>query len=1476
MVECDVLHDEGYHFRLWKPEGLPMTQFNADALTIPEDQATDISVKAVWDKSQMLPPHGARIWIFKARIDRHNEEVTIHMDDRATWAPVTEGKETDHLRVVEMFSGGFAGWAMAWKTLQPAMTRTMESLAIDNDVQACRTYAITHKATFLPEEAQLTTDVFATKGHALIWNANVERPELCAQITRINPEIVTISAPCPAWSGANKKNASTGLDKEEGRLMLRAILMCRTWRPKVIALEQVANFNTHVHKPMIMKAIQMMGYRVLGQKVLNADRHCQTSRCRWLALLVRITDGTTHPTVPWPTTPRPMPSPVMMLRLEDLHLLVLDARIIAVASNPKLHSTGRRMSEEQVLQSRMYDKTQTLPCFLAQYGNQHNLPMHTLEQAGYYGHFLAATAEEPSRFWHPAEVAILHGTMEQFWVDADLPTSWRITGNCIATPHAMYLLVNALRYVDQPLDMNQVFQDFHDKKLVAENCMLINTSQGQLLISNQDERSPEVMRRIMDLFAVPSDPQHMHWDYDKGWVNENQVNANDIQTQSEVSVPATEIQSTASMFPYKEVFFCFDSKKYQFWYTPELGDTEIETMWNGAYCTLGSSTEAAKMLGLQPYGPDPWNTPTHSIPICTEEELTIVKVKDDQPYEQQLQMLEFGQLFDQYGLVDPFQRPDALDVITLKQWSFVPVHTKLVPLTYAMMMIHVRWDWDHLTDTIIAKFQGPCEHVQTTMKFWAELLTQETLRMTGRQVQIEGNSVLFSPRSGPVACPQQQFRRGIAIQAAKALLSICRFANTTGTYPVKMKMFGRPLWEGLLPSDVTMDVIKTICQLAMHPTQAGRQFRTITNGKQIYEATIEELFLQGKHKVNLHIVGSQRGGGGESHKGAKQQQKQVMQTSLATILLEQGYPLEWTKQAVDQILWKYGLPRLQTIIAQPKGPNKLKDIMDLCNEQGLAPPKINKPATQTAVKGVPWQTQKKRREMHSVDPKDYQIIDGFFFNSDDSPIEIIQAIQLCLLSPAQAQQWIREDQLLSSDELAIIALGPVQPHPNLQSKPVTFPAVNPDNHKVLLHGTMVQLGNKHAKHKEGTPGQVTTEACTIMSVTMQKEDWSETDWQNITHNPAAFIKGVLEQDSMSKAIQSIWGKSLRNGKAPASPIQATSCQMHCTILDQHKKPILARSGFNGLYFVPKTQQGKVQGEYRIIWCEGDLPHVTGLCSRTSHALGLIKNRQGKGFGIRVEKATFADAWANIHPGTKPPELREGDKTFKVENLVFGTTKTMLDQWLVALKWDAMAFKPIGPQCWLIKSNHQPPEGIRMFNTSPVLIRQIQDRMPKQERVLLGPMPKTKNTSDPWQTGSTDPWANWQPTQSVPSQAAPAVASATTAAPRSAPGPIENRFQEQEAKLQALQNNIEKLAKQQGDGHSALTRQIQVVEKHQAEQVSQVKGALQQMQADMDKHFTRTLQQHTQSVDNKLEELKKIFLGSAKRGQPEAGDDEMQG
>ena len=302
----------------------------------------------------------------------------------------------------------------------------------------------------------------------------------------------------------------------------------------------------------------------------------------------------------------------------------------------------------------------------------------------------------------------------------------------------------------------------------------------------------------------------------------------------------------------------------------------------------------------------------------------------------------------------------------------------------------------------------------------------------------------------------------------------------------------------------------------------------------------------------------------------------------------------------------------------PPGKQRLDALMQLCSDCQLEPPqKVVKNAAATAKMAA---HQHRKRVAVQISPAEYQIEAGFFLSQSDQPLPQIPEIRakstgVVLLTLDKAKQWVSEGQTISSDELAMTVVGEHQLQCGLPHEIAHVPCKDMSHRPVIMKATLVQLGEKKVKTQAGKhPAIVEDETCTI-SITMWKSDWKTEDWAFLVDHPFAFARQVLKNQGQPDILQSTWGKSLRHMKNPTTAQHATSVQFHATVKSEHMRDLLALSGFNYLWIVPKTEKGRLDLKWRILWIEGNFAHLNTVASRTQGCAGLVKSKTS--FGIEI-------------------------------------------------------------------------------------------------------------------------------------------------------------------------------------------------------------------------------------------------------------------
>ena len=235
-----------FQFTQIAPEGLGIGTFNMDMLEIPADCNLESQQLLIW-KATEPPKLHVPIWIFDVQEHlsyRDQFMYTYIYDHASSWAPLPSPDQDQPFRVAELFAGGFGGWKAAGSVIRQYCEVQSQFISVEHCLPTAIAFAITHKTGFIPGTEFLHAGSFDNKKNWIVL-ADVFDTRLRLPLATWAPHMITISAPCPPWSGAAH---APGLNSEDGQMLMKAILECRWYRPHMILIEQVLGFNHHPHK----------------------------------------------------------------------------------------------------------------------------------------------------------------------------------------------------------------------------------------------------------------------------------------------------------------------------------------------------------------------------------------------------------------------------------------------------------------------------------------------------------------------------------------------------------------------------------------------------------------------------------------------------------------------------------------------------------------------------------------------------------------------------------------------------------------------------------------------------------------------------------------------------------------------------------------------------------------------------------------------------------------------------------------------------------------------------------------------------------------------------------------------------------------------------------------------------------------------------------------------------------------------------
>ena len=1144
-----------------------------------------------------------------------------------------------------MFAGGFGGWHRATQFLQGFSPLQFQTVGLEVDLNIAATYAISHSVCLLKSLEGASPRIFADSSENWIVVTDVNSTDWHHAVGEFSPDVVAISAPCQPWSGAA---TSPGLFRSDGRLLLASILTCRWFRPKCIMLEQVSAFATHTHKTWIIRALLHIGYVISWQKVIELADQSPTKRARWLAVATRVYATCTPQPVPsWFTLEHCTPKSVgAVINWSDLERQLLEPsdEIRSIASDPKFFKGAKFFKgfnvREHVLNQRVYHTDQKIPTFMALYGSQHGLNKEFLEKHGYFGHFISDPCSAGKiRFWHPAEVALIHGITSPILIQEVLPFSWLIIGNAIAEQHALFVLIDVChRITGERFSPFVIFQEFQKARFRTWEIKIHHIDCDFLILpakhSCVSDEFDEHVRQLKA--AISQGTSFKFWSPALGcvltWLDF--VPVIDKPEHSQISVgDEAEISPTMPYETMMSILICLTTEKDRHGCsaTGSITKESFQSLWHDRFEL--HSKEGELILQPQPDQTEiqelsPW---VDNIFLKFEAQNMTAAIREASDNLPESFRLSLNQCFDIFGTSFMHSFAHTTRVYFTQKFAHTRLALDLTIVQAAALLAKVTFEWQPSTDCVNIRAMGIETAAIALISFWKAILSPETLAGIGRRISITTAHIEIGPASFSVLPPLPTFEL-LAIMATRALFEELSI-NAQEPKVVAIKWRGGLLWQGSLPDDLTLSTIISLLMLGLQPVIGNSPISLISKGKRLsLGASLKSLEMHRTLPYAMVHVIEQLVGGGPS----KTQTRTIVKNAIAGVLLEQGHDLQWVSTAVEQLMTKAGLTKLQHAIAATNNTLKVTAIDALCQEHGIIKPEQTKLTSKSLIEGAPWNKSKKPKKEKSLDPIEFKITPGFFLNDDDTPVAQIpqlraQATGICLVTHQQVQPWLRGNQTVSADELGAFVLGQHALDTTLQVRQYTIPCTNADGESVLLAGQLIQFGSKDIKVAPVTTTPLTNEDCQLCALTLYKTDWNSEQWTEATNAVHKFVKNIMAEDGNDQAILAIWGRSMRQGKTPASPAQCTSIQVHCTISKSKLDKILATSGYNKLYVTPKDFSGRLDSTLKVLWVPGDHMEVQAISATLSGCLGLVRGQ--KSLGLRFRNDAFPAAWKKIYPNS---------------------------------------------------------------------------------------------------------------------------------------------------------------------------------------------------------------------------------------------------
>ena len=694
---------------------------------------------------------------------------------------------------------------------------------------------------------------------------------------------------------------------------------------------------------------------------------------------------------------------------------------------------------------------------------------------------------------------------------------------------------------------------------------------------------------------------------------------------------------------------------------------------------------------------------------------------------------------------------------------------------------------------------------------------------------------------------------------------------------VKVQLEGRTLWLGSLPHDLSFEDLADLWEQAGLAVQSVCPVRVYSGPKAVPSALtlgsarcgpLHPGFVSTGGFLLLSFMPETRGG------GAKDDKFRNTQTELAQLFLDKGLALSQTTTAVDRLMSQAGASRVQRALDLTDGTNRWGQVQALCQQFSVTLPA--RPTRASKAADVVQQEAVKRQARQGPKPcaADFQIAPGFFRNADDSEAAVLSklvpgASGVLLCDSADAPRLLSTWSGQSQDELGLVILGHTCPDgPSCQGH-CGVPAHTAAGEGVIVHACWHNLGASplHVRCTNDASVALPEDVCVCLSVF--QDETRVADWETFKANPVRAVADNLRNSGFKARLDAPYGRSFRAAGRPCSPEECTSVQFHCRIPSSELLPLLRLSGHAQIYVTPKSWKNEVLPGFAVIWMQGDKADVINMSLKVPDPLGLVraKNR----LGIRVSEANYKAAWAIVRPDQEVPPKVEVNGLYKLLSAPPQLRAADIQTWASHMNWQVRPLRCLGPGQWLLGAHGPPPPGLLSMNKQAVLVQPVEARQAAKPILRAGRLPKqapratAPTDEDP--LVANDPWKQYLNHQSgQPASGAPAASAQAPA--RSPAPPNQQRFDQQESRLQQLEAGLAEVRR----GHCAMSQQLAHTQVAVEAQVDQVKVDLASFAADFRTQMQanaaaqRASQSaHEQQFQRGLDEIKALLAGPGARG-----------
>lgn len=215
------------------------------------------------------------------------------------------------------------------------------------------------------------------------------------------------------------------------------------------------------------------------------------------------------------------------------------------------------------------------------------------------------------------------------------------------------------------------------------------------------------------------------------------------------------------------------------------------------------------------------------------------------------------------------------------------------------------------------------------------------------------------------------------------------------------------------------------------------------------------------------------------------------------------------------------------------------------------------------------------------------------------------------------------------------------------------PAANGKGEPILVPMSILNFGDTPVSFVEGSmKADLATQEAIVIEFTIYRDEVES--WDDVK-SPMVYL-GLKISETKTVKILSTWAvKGYSEQRKPIEHAKAKYVHGYLRVLEAQADPLLARSGWFGIYLVPKNSLKKPHEAYAIILVPNKSPEqLQAIVQSTKNALGIVKTASALAVRCRREH-TFAIKKI-IYPELplqEEGEFSQGDRLFVLKHLEIG-------------------------------------------------------------------------------------------------------------------------------------------------------------------------------------------------------------------------------